>query len=226
MANTDIRTVPLPDPENATSDQEPQSIENLPCTHLHEPGKYRLFLSVFPERDPFPFISSRHMISFAVETQKALYTFVTRMGHLHCETSQSAIPKHSTTLHPVERLIFRIQSDTYPHGIVMVAHKLNLPGPCRFEAVLLRRDENDNASWIEVAEGKTTVLDVDVRCNATVAHQVELDINSPIIRNALAGDKIGLRAVVDTGYRCRVDYAEIEMHVRLDKEGELSNPVR
>lgn len=41
MDDTDIRTVPLPDPENATSDQAPQSIENLPCTDLHEPGEYR-----------------------------------------------------------------------------------------------------------------------------------------------------------------------------------------
>ncbi|KAG9046025.1 hypothetical protein FS837_005212 [Tulasnella sp. UAMH 9824] len=188
--------------------------------------RLKAFAAAFPERDPFPFISSRHLISFAVETQKAMYTYVTRMGHLHCETSQSAIPRHSTVLHPVERLTFRIQNDTYPYGIVMVAHKLDLPGPCRFEAVLLRRDESDETSWIELAEGKTTVLDVDARCNATVAHQVELDINSPVIRNALAGDKIGLRALVDTGYRCRVDYAEIEMRVRLDKEVELSNPVR
>lgn len=216
--NIDIRTAPLPNPENAPSDQGLRSIENLPCTHLHEPA-------VFPERDPFPFISSRHLISFAVETQKTMYTFVTAMGHLHCETSQSAIPKHSTALHPVERLVFRIQSDTYPHGIKW-ANKLNLQEPCCFEALLLRRSENDETSWTELSEGRTTVLHVDVGCNATVAHQVELDSNSPIIRTALVGDKIGLKVLVDSGYRCRVDYAEIEMHVRLDKEGELGNPVR
>lgn len=216
--NTETRLAPIPSIDNDTANQEPQSIENLPCTHLHEPA-------LFPERDPFPFISSRHLVSFAVETQKTFYTYVTPMGHLHCETGQGAIPKHSTNLHPVERLIFRIRTDTHGHNI-WFGKKFDFPGPSRFEALLLRRSEDDEASWIELAEGRTTVLDADARCNATVAHQVELDSTSPIVRNALAGDKIGLKAMVDSGYRCRVDYAEIEMHVRMDEEGTVDRPVR
>lgn len=138
-------------------------------------------------------------------------------GRVHFKTHPSAIPKHSTTLHPVQRVIFRIQSDTYP--IAYVEHHVpGLPSACRFEAVILRQSADDETHWEELSEGRTIVFDADSRCDSTVAHQVELDSTSPISRHALPGDSIGLKVLVDYGYRCRVDYAEIEMHVRMDSE--------
>lgn len=168
--------------------------------------------AVFPERNPFPFISSGHLVSFSVEGQMMVYTF----GRVHFKTHPSAIPKHSTALHPVQRIIFRVRSDTYP--IVYVDRGPGLPLACRFEAVILRPSADDETHWEELSEGRTIVFEVDSRCDSTVAHQVELDSTSPIARHASPGDSIGLKVSVDYGYRCRVDYAEIEMHVRMDSE--------
>ncbi|KAG8988058.1 hypothetical protein FRB90_002989, partial [Tulasnella sp. 427] len=211
MGNADIGLSSLPDTNDIPYDQEQHSVENLPCTHLHEPA-------MFPERDPFPFVSSRHLVSFAVQAQRIKYQYVTQMGHFHCETSQSGIPKHGKMLHPLERVVFRIQSVTYPHD-TRWEKEWDFPGVCRMEAALLRRSEDEEAKWIELPEGSTTLLDVDLRCDASIAHQIELDGNSPVIRSAEAGDKVGLRVLVDSGYQCRIDYAEIEMHVRLADEG-------
>ncbi|KAG8947891.1 hypothetical protein FRC04_010249 [Tulasnella sp. 424] len=226
MIDGGLQVGPLPGNEDDAIEEEPHSIENLPCTHLHELGKRSLFIfvtysdislpAVFPERAPFPFISSGHLVSFSVETQMATHMYGAASGVVHLKTHPSAIPKNSTTLHPVQRISFRIQSDT--DFFAMTEKELDIPGPCRFEAVILRQSAEDETHWVELSEGRTTLHDAELFCDSTVAHQVELDSTSPIASHALPGDSIGLKVLVDHGYRCRVDYAEIEMHVRMDSE--------
>lgn len=109
----------------------------------------------------------------------------------------------------MERIIFRIQSETQKSGGMEDGWSDTLS---RFEATVLRRDPR--GEWKEVLDGTQLLQELSKDCNSTVAHIITLDSTSKVARTAMAGDKIALLASPDSKYKLTTHNAEIEMHVR------------